>query len=215
MEMAGVVSPPEHNGDRTVLRRRRRSRDEALFSGLTSKPDPRPRHVSHPPGLAFCSPPPSGSVHADARDALQRFTSGLTGCRAVHPAGLRHQRPRARNSSGEVALSAPRLFRWEYTQPYPQLIVADGERVWVFDPDLDQVTVRPQRGGAEQSAGRAHRPGDPGARFTAGSRRQRRPAVAPITPRETSDAGSRTRGSGSMTTAWPPWTWSTPWASAP
>ena len=47
-------------------------------------------------------------------------------------------------SSGRVALSAPRLFRWEYVKPYPQLIVADGKTVWVHDPDLQQVTRRPQ-----------------------------------------------------------------------
>lgn len=87
----------------------------------------------------------SGSVHADARDALQRFTSGLTGLQGQFTQQVYDTSGRGREtSSGEVALSAPRLFRWEYTQPYPQLIVADGERVWVFDPDLDQVTVRPQ-----------------------------------------------------------------------
>ena len=51
-------------------------------------------------------------------------------------------------SSGQVSLSAPRLFRWEYTKPYPQLIVADGNKVWIYDPDLQQVTVREQ--GAEE-----------------------------------------------------------------
>jgi outer membrane lipoprotein carrier protein len=50
-----------------------------------------------------------------------------------------------------VALSAPRLFRWEYVKPYPQLIVADGKKVWVHDPDLQQVTVRPQ-GEEEQNS---------------------------------------------------------------
>ena len=51
---------------------------------------------------------------------------------------------RKESSSGRVALSAPRLFRWEYVKPYPQLIVADGKKVWVYDPDLEQVTVRAQ-----------------------------------------------------------------------
>src|SRR5699024_7632650 len=55
------------------------------------------------------------------------------------------------SSSGQVALSAPRLFRWEYQEPYPQLIIADGSRVWVYDPDLEQVTVRPQ-GEEEQNS---------------------------------------------------------------
>ena len=43
-----------------------------------------------------------------------------------------------------MSLSAPRQFRWEYLKPYPQLIVADGLNVWVYDPDLNQVTVRAQ-----------------------------------------------------------------------
>ncbi|TWQ60431.1 outer membrane lipoprotein chaperone LolA, partial [Xanthomonas vasicola] len=55
------------------------------------------------------------------------------------------------NSSGRVALATPRQFRWEYAKPYKQLIVADGKKVWVFDPDLEQVTVRAQ-GSEEQNS---------------------------------------------------------------
>lgn len=47
-------------------------------------------------------------------------------------------------SGGRVALQAPRQFRWDYQEPFPQTIVADGDRVWVYDPDLEQVTVRQQ-----------------------------------------------------------------------
>ena len=53
-------------------------------------------------------------------------------------------------SSGRVAMSAPNLFRWEYKQPYAQLIIADGKTVWVFDPDLKQVSRRPQ--GVEEAS---------------------------------------------------------------
>ena len=58
---------------------------------------------------------------------------------------------RKESSSGRVAVSAPRLFRWEYVKPYPQLIVADGKTVWVYDPDLKQVTKRAQ-GPSEQNS---------------------------------------------------------------
>lgn len=34
-------------------------------------------------------------------------------------------------------------FRWDYNKPYVQQIVGDGTRVWLYDPDLNQVTVRP------------------------------------------------------------------------
>lgn len=47
-------------------------------------------------------------------------------------------------STGTLSLQAPRQFRWDVTAPYKQLIVADGEKVWVYDPDLEQVTVRAQ-----------------------------------------------------------------------
>ena len=45
-------------------------------------------------------------------------------------------------SEGEFYLQRPGKFRWNYTQPYPQEIVSDGEHVWVFDVDLEQVTVQ-------------------------------------------------------------------------
>jgi outer membrane lipoprotein carrier protein len=53
------------------------------------------------------------------------------------------------SSRGTLALEAPRLFRWNVTEPYQQLIVADGHKVWVYEPDLEQVTVRDQ--GAEEA----------------------------------------------------------------
>lgn len=48
------------------------------------------------------------------------------------------------SSHGTVALSAPRQFRWDYLGEFPQTIVADGDRVWIYDPELEQVSVRPQ-----------------------------------------------------------------------
>jgi outer membrane lipoprotein carrier protein len=39
-------------------------------------------------------------------------------------------------------MQRPNQFRWEYEQPYNQLIVADGKRVWVYDRDLEQVMVK-------------------------------------------------------------------------
>lgn len=45
-------------------------------------------------------------------------------------------------ASGAMQFSRPGKFRWEYAKPYPQLIVGDGAKVWMFDEDLNQVTVR-------------------------------------------------------------------------
>jgi outer membrane lipoprotein carrier protein len=45
-------------------------------------------------------------------------------------------------SRGTLAFFRPGRFRWVYVKPYPQLIVGDGVRVWIYDEDLKQVTVR-------------------------------------------------------------------------
>ena len=45
-------------------------------------------------------------------------------------------------SHGSFVLQRPGKFRWSYAKPHPQVIVGDGERVWIHDPDLNQVTVR-------------------------------------------------------------------------
>jgi len=45
-------------------------------------------------------------------------------------------------SSGVLAFSRPGKFRWGYVRPYAQLIVGDGSKVWIYDEDLKQVTVK-------------------------------------------------------------------------
>ncbi|MEE2611051.1 MAG: outer membrane lipoprotein chaperone LolA [Pseudomonadota bacterium] len=45
-------------------------------------------------------------------------------------------------SSGQLRISRPGRFRWDYDPPVEQAIVADGERMWVYDIDLEQVTIR-------------------------------------------------------------------------
>ncbi len=45
-------------------------------------------------------------------------------------------------ASGKLWLSRPDRFRWDYEKPYLQTIVADGRQLWLYDSDLDQVTVR-------------------------------------------------------------------------
>lgn len=46
-------------------------------------------------------------------------------------------------SRGTMAIQRPDRFDWLYNEPFEQRIVADGERLWIHDPDLRQVTVRP------------------------------------------------------------------------
>jgi outer membrane lipoprotein carrier protein len=47
-------------------------------------------------------------------------------------------------SSGTMALSRPGRFRWQTKSPMPQLVIADGKRLWVYDIDLEQVSVKKQ-----------------------------------------------------------------------
>lgn len=50
-------------------------------------------------------------------------------------------------SSGTMALERPGRFRWQTLDPMEQLIVADGQKMWVYDVDLEQVTVKKQEKG--------------------------------------------------------------------
>ena len=45
-------------------------------------------------------------------------------------------------STGTMEFSRPGRFRWEYVKPYEQTIVGDGSKLWIYDKDLNQVTVR-------------------------------------------------------------------------
>jgi outer membrane lipoprotein carrier protein len=89
---------------------------------------------------------------ADAESIIEEFTRGLSGLegrfeqQVLDPQGTLKEQ-----SSGSIALAVPRQLRWEYEAPFPQLIVADGEHLFVFDPDLEQVTVRRQIEDEQQS----------------------------------------------------------------
>ena len=87
---------------------------------------------------------------AGPREDFAKYTQGLKGLDGKFEQKVFEASGRMKeDSTGTVALSAPRLFRWEYVKPNPQLIVADGDHVWVYDPDLEQVTVKNQ--GAEEA----------------------------------------------------------------
>lgn len=47
------------------------------------------------------------------------------------------------DSNGDVALDKPGKFRWQYTRPHPQLILADGEYLWIYDEELLQAIAKP------------------------------------------------------------------------
>lgn len=54
------------------------------------------------------------------------------------------QAPRAKTSSGTFEFSRPNRFKFIYKKPFEQSIVADGQTLWLFDADLNQVTARKQ-----------------------------------------------------------------------
>jgi outer membrane lipoprotein carrier protein len=83
-------------------------------------------------------------AHADAVDALREFTREVRTARAAFtqvvtsPDGAKKK-----TSSGSFEFARPNRFRFAYAKPYEQLIVGDGDKVWLYDVDLQQVTVRP------------------------------------------------------------------------
>jgi len=85
-------------------------------------------------------------VHAaeTARTKLDAFAKGISAISADFEQQVHDPNGGGKDSRGTLALKAPRQFRWDVTAPYKQLIVADGEKVWIYDPDLEQVTVRAQ-----------------------------------------------------------------------
>ncbi len=83
-------------------------------------------------------------ARADAVDTLRSFVQTVQSRPGRLHAG-RHlaRRREAETSSGEFEFQRPNRFRFDYARPYEQQIVADGQKVWLFDVDLNQVTVRP------------------------------------------------------------------------
>jgi outer membrane lipoprotein carrier protein len=92
-------------------------------------------------------------VHAqEARALLDRFADDLTSLQGHFEQQVFNADGSLREEArGSVALKAPRAFRWEYEAPYEQLIVADGTHVWMYDVDLEQVTVKQQANQEAQS----------------------------------------------------------------
>jgi outer membrane lipoprotein carrier protein len=84
-----------------------------------------------------------GVARAGGMDRLNEFmTSTLAATGEFEQRIYNRERKLVQESRGTLAFQRPGRFRWAYSKPYPQLIVGDGARVWVYDEDLNQVTVR-------------------------------------------------------------------------
>lgn len=82
-------------------------------------------------------------AQADSRARLDNFVDGTKGLKAQFSQSVFDRNGRkTQEASGTLYLSRPGKFRWVYTKPYAQLIVGDGKKLWIYDEDLDQVTVR-------------------------------------------------------------------------
>lgn len=89
------------------------------------------------------------TAQADGLGALELFLKTAASGRAdftqvVTSPPREGQMARTRNSSGSFEFQRPGRFRFVYGKPLPQTIVADGQTLWLHDPDLNQVTARPQ-----------------------------------------------------------------------
>lgn len=92
-----------------------------------------------------------GVFAGEGRDMLERFLTETQTMTANFKQTLTANDGRSlQESSGEFYLKRPGKFRWNYNEPYPQEIVSDGEQVWIFDVDLEQVTVQ-QHGPAQNN----------------------------------------------------------------
>lgn len=83
----------------------------------------------------------TGSAFADASDDLSRLLSSFHSMSAGFEQTTydANKRP-IQKTSGLMALSRPGKFRWEVKQPNPQLLIADGNYLWIYDIDLSQAT---------------------------------------------------------------------------
>lgn len=92
---------------------------------------------------AVCLSIVSMPAAASALERFQAFLASTQSGRAQFDQKVRDRNGKVlQDSKGQLAFARPGRFRWAYEKPYAQLIVGDGARVWVYDQDLKQVTVR-------------------------------------------------------------------------
>jgi len=86
---------------------------------------------------------PAAGAAASGLDALRSFVAATASAQGEFQQKVYDRKHKlTQEASGTLAFSRPGKFRWTYAKPYAQLIVGDGAKVWVYDEDLNQVTVR-------------------------------------------------------------------------
>jgi outer membrane lipoprotein carrier protein len=87
-----------------------------------------------------------------ARAELDRFSENVTNLSASFQQQVFDDAGNSLDAaSGTLALARPNRFRWDYLEPEEQRIVADGDHIWIYDVELEQVSVRPQSFDEQQS----------------------------------------------------------------
>jgi outer membrane lipoprotein carrier protein len=88
----------------------------------------------------------SSSAADSATDKLNVFVQSVVTFKAnFKQTVIDSQGQVVEEAEGQFLLERPGKFRWDYQEPYPQQIVADGQRIWFYDADLEQVTVQLQK----------------------------------------------------------------------
>ena len=82
-------------------------------------------------------------VHAGPIEKMREFIQQTRSARAVFTQTVADSSGQiSQKASGTVQFQRPGKFRWTYSKPYEQVIVGDGETLWIYDKDLNQVTQR-------------------------------------------------------------------------
>jgi len=82
-------------------------------------------------------------AHAGGVDRLKAFIAGAKTAEADFTQTVSDKNGRvSQQASGKMAFARPGKFRWDYSKPYEQVIVGDGVKLWLYDADLEQVTVK-------------------------------------------------------------------------
>ena len=85
----------------------------------------------------------STTAHAAATGKLKTFVASTHSAQANFTQEVRDKNgKRIQFASGTMQFERPGKFRWVYQKPYEQLIVGDGKKFWMYDVDLNQVTVK-------------------------------------------------------------------------
>ncbi|HJV62516.1 MAG TPA: outer membrane lipoprotein chaperone LolA [Albitalea sp.] len=83
------------------------------------------------------------AAHADAVGTLKDFVANVkTGHATFTQTVTSPDGAKKKTSSGSFDFSRPNRFRFTYAKPFEQVIVADGQKVWIYDADLNQVSSR-------------------------------------------------------------------------